>query len=105
MFDDCFLFFARRLFEALARGIVDATIVFRLHDPRLTHFHALLGQSVLYKRKRGKRLGSCTHFLTSVYPFACGLFFNILMTSSRVWCSIDSGCLNLDGGIEFTGQI
>jgi len=70
---DCFLFFVRRLFEALARGIVDAMIVFRVHDPRLTHFHAL-GQSVLYKRKRGKGLEGCTHFLTSVDPFVCALF-------------------------------
>jgi hypothetical protein len=101
---DCFLFFARRLFEALARGIVDAVIVFRLHDPRLTHFHAL-GQSVLYPEKEGKRIRRLYAFLNFVDSFVCALFVNILMTSSRMWCSIDSGCLNLNGGIQFTGQL
>jgi hypothetical protein len=27
------------------------------------------------------------------------------MTSSCIWCWIDTGCWNLDGGIEFAGQL
>jgi hypothetical protein len=94
---DCFLFFARRLFEALARGIVDAVIVFRLHDPRLR-------AKCTVPEEEGKRIRRLYAFLNFVDSFVCA-FFNILMTSSRMWCSIDSGCLNLNGGIQFTGQL